>query len=204
MTRGGDELPVAALGEPLPVDPGSVEIMAEAPGFQTERRTVVLGEGETTDVVIALQRSPATVPVSAPLHEQSPFAQGRDDASTKLGLAPASRQASGPRPWTARKTAAVVVFGTGVLALGPAGASALEERGKMADASPYAPPRINAGSRESTSLARRVVILHAALVSLGVGAVLVGAGLYLLVTGQSSQPATVGAGLSSLLIGGQW
>lgn len=140
VTRGGEELPVAALGEPLPVNPGSVEVVAEAPGFRTERRTMVLGEGETRDVVIALQRSPVTVPVSGPLHEQSPFAQGRDEASTSSGLAPASRQGSGPRPWSARKTVAVVVGGTGVLALGLSGAMALEERGNLVDASPYCTP----------------------------------------------------------------
>jgi hypothetical protein len=56
LQRDGHDLPVATLGEDLPVDPGTIEIVAEAPSFVTVRRQVVAVEGRVTTVEIALER----------------------------------------------------------------------------------------------------------------------------------------------------
>src|SRR5262249_28598731 len=60
VRRDGVEIPPAALGEGVPVDPGPHEIVAEAAGFVTARVAVTLREGETMPVEITLSPSAAT------------------------------------------------------------------------------------------------------------------------------------------------
>lgn len=54
VQRDGAALPIAALGEPLPIDPGPHEIRASAPGKKPEARTVTLEEGKTATVEFTL------------------------------------------------------------------------------------------------------------------------------------------------------
>ncbi len=55
VQRDGTTLPAAALGEPLPIDPGPHEIRASAPGHQTETRAITLAEGQTETVALTLR-----------------------------------------------------------------------------------------------------------------------------------------------------
>jgi hypothetical protein len=55
IQRDGQAFPAAALGEPLPADPGTHEVSASAPGHRPETRSILLEEGKTTTVEIALQ-----------------------------------------------------------------------------------------------------------------------------------------------------
>ncbi|WP_437526568.1 PEGA domain-containing protein [Sorangium sp. So ce726] len=57
VLRDGTALPAAALGEPLPVDPGPHEIRASAPGHEAETRSITLAEGETTTVELTLREA---------------------------------------------------------------------------------------------------------------------------------------------------
>jgi hypothetical protein len=54
VTRDGQPVPVSALGESVPVDPGAHRIEATAPGHRPLRRTVDLREGETESVALKL------------------------------------------------------------------------------------------------------------------------------------------------------
>jgi hypothetical protein len=63
LKRDGKELPVSAAGQPLPVDPGEHVMDAEAPGYEPERRTVVLEEGGSATVELAPRRA---IPRPAP------------------------------------------------------------------------------------------------------------------------------------------
>jgi hypothetical protein len=65
VERDGRELPLATIGEPLPVDPGTIEIAASAPGYLPFRRVVTLGEGATAEVEIRLTPEPSNPPVAA-------------------------------------------------------------------------------------------------------------------------------------------
>jgi hypothetical protein len=65
VSRDGKALPAAALGEPLPADPGPHEIRATAPGHRSERRTVTLEEGKTVAVELTLQTNPEVRPQEA-------------------------------------------------------------------------------------------------------------------------------------------
>jgi PEGA domain len=65
VKRDDEDLPAAALGEALPVDPGPHQVRVKAPGYRVETRAVSLEEGKTTVVEIALQATPAPTPEGA-------------------------------------------------------------------------------------------------------------------------------------------
>jgi hypothetical protein len=58
-----DGTPIAELGAPQPVELGSHEIVATAPGFQRWRTTITAGERATVKVQPALEPLPAGAPV---------------------------------------------------------------------------------------------------------------------------------------------
>jgi hypothetical protein len=62
VTRDGVELAPATLGEALPVDPGSHEVRAAAPGHRAEKRVVTVAEGKAVTVEIALVAEAAPPP----------------------------------------------------------------------------------------------------------------------------------------------
>jgi hypothetical protein len=180
VTRGGADLPIAALGEDLPVDPGPFEVVATAPGFQTERRSVVLEPGEIRTLTVSLSREP---PSSRPAaSERSPTV------------------AFHTRNPDARRLGAYVVGGVGILSLAVAGYFAIETVVKVSDASPYCTNGycksqgyndIGDASRDQT----------AGFVLLAVGAGLVGTGLALFFTSPGRHSDGPGAATGSLAVG---
>jgi hypothetical protein len=52
VLRNGSELREACFGVPLPVDPGSVELLVTSPGRQTRRSQVVLHQGERLEITL--------------------------------------------------------------------------------------------------------------------------------------------------------
>ncbi|WP_437926060.1 PEGA domain-containing protein [Sorangium sp. So ce291] len=75
VQRDGTPVPAAALGEPLPVDPGPHDLRASAPGHETETRSVTLREGESVTVELTLR--PAAGPTAATAPEKAKEAPGR-------------------------------------------------------------------------------------------------------------------------------
>lgn len=57
VERDGQEIPLAMLGEVVPVDPGSHEVSATAPGYAIEKQTVKAEEGKTIEVSLRLSKS---------------------------------------------------------------------------------------------------------------------------------------------------
>jgi tetratricopeptide (TPR) repeat protein len=75
ISRDGQDLPLAMLGEAVPADPGEHEIMATAPGHNTDKRTVTLVEGRTAEVTLSLSPdalSPAPSPGPASPGDPAP------------------------------------------------------------------------------------------------------------------------------------
>jgi hypothetical protein len=66
VERDGKAVPAAALGEALPVDPGTHQIRASAPGFAEETREVTLAEGKTVEVELTLRAAKAGEGGAAP------------------------------------------------------------------------------------------------------------------------------------------
>jgi hypothetical protein len=144
VRRGGSELPLAALGEALPEDAGSVEIAAEAPGWRAERKTVRLVEGQTVDVELSLSREALPPAVVQPPVVAAPVAAVPVDVPS-AAAPPVSRPVAGP-PVTlaagtgrAQRTAGLVLGGLGFAGLGVAGGlggAILAKVGEFHDACP--------------------------------------------------------------------
>jgi hypothetical protein len=81
VTRDGQDIPLAMLGEVVPVDPGSHEIAATAPGYSLEKQTVKAEEGKTIEVDLRLSKSAAAA--------ESPNSAGRGAEEKKLPTPPA-------------------------------------------------------------------------------------------------------------------
>lgn len=58
IKRDGINLPLATIGETIPLDPGSHTFEATAPGFTKETREISLKEGESASLEIALKPEP--------------------------------------------------------------------------------------------------------------------------------------------------
>jgi hypothetical protein len=99
VMRDGVDVPQAAWGTAIPVDPGSHEIRAQAPGFEGWVQTVdVNGAGQTVSVEIPqLRRTPAVAAAAAPEPGKAPpsTAPPVPDEST-----PASHSRSTVLEWT--------------------------------------------------------------------------------------------------------
>ena len=66
VTRDGQELPVATLGDALPVNPGAHDVEATAPGFEGVKQTVSLIEGQTREVSLVLTPTPPAPKLEPP------------------------------------------------------------------------------------------------------------------------------------------
>jgi len=123
VTRGGAPVDSALFGEAVPLDPGSYEIVASAPGRRGWSRTVTLragGERQTVEVPeLAVVRVPAPAVVAA-------------------RVTPAAT----PSTFTTQREVAVVTAGAGVVALGASAVLALQAKSLEGDARAACPGKI--------------------------------------------------------------
>jgi hypothetical protein len=106
-------LPQSLWGEPTPVDPGRHEVLAKA----AARRPW------TSAFDVEAERVPTTVVVPV-LEPETPATEGTRGAGTGSSDSP-RRADDEANPWTARRKAALVTAGVGVVALGAGAALAL-------------------------------------------------------------------------------
>jgi hypothetical protein len=141
VTRDGVSLGRAALGSPLPIDPGSHRIEASTPDGQQFTQTVVIAGGGDETVTVTFDHAravtaaaPAGEPAPAPLAGQAPadapagqavegparqakVAAPVDEAAARKKPTPAA-DVGLERAWSAQKTAALAVGGLGLAGLG--------------------------------------------------------------------------------------
>jgi hypothetical protein len=154
LFRNGTPLPVAALDEELPVDPGTVEIAVEAPGYVVVRRSVIAVEGQVVNVEIALE------PVFDP------------------GATPA-----GPAKMGGRRIAALALGSAGVVGLGVAVGFGVDTLNKVSESSRYCSPApVVCMPTGGTLLSEASRSQKAGVVSLAIGGALLGAGVVLWLT----------------------
>lgn len=173
VTRRGAPVPEALFGVATPLDPGSVRVVAEAPGRASFERTVQLGpEGSVTPVVIPpLAEEAAHAPAAMPPRETPP-----------------------PAPLGAQRTAALVTAGLGAVGLAVGTVYGLRAMDRQ-DAS-NAGPCDGQNRCDAEGLALRAEALDAASVStlaFAVGAGALGLGVILWTTAPPDAAAPAGA-----------
>jgi hypothetical protein len=160
ITRNGEEVGLALLGDPLPVDPGEVTVEVTAPGYKKWSTKIEIGkEADLKSVVI-----PALV--------VDPTAKG----------SPAARSAT-------LRTTAFIVGGAGVAVLGVGaafGGLAMSDQGK---ADPLCPNKIcsREGYGHIENAQGKALISS---VSMGVGAAALGTGLVLFLVSRPPKDST--------------
>lgn len=114
IKRDGAELPAAAWDLPIPVDPGSHEIRAEAPGHTPSVQSVsASAEGQTTSVEVPpLAPMPSTAPPLAPVASTvPPPGEPQQTSGPPMPTIPPSGEAGGS---SAGRTAGWILVGSGV------------------------------------------------------------------------------------------
>ena len=72
IKRDGLALPIATIGETIPLDPGEHVFVVTAPGFQREERKVVLKEGEAQTIEVPLVAETKTADTGKPKTDKPP------------------------------------------------------------------------------------------------------------------------------------
>ena len=168
VTRAGTPLDSAAFGEAVPLDPGSYEITASAPGHRSWSRTVALhGGGDHRLVrVPELEAVPAATVVQIP----SP----RAAAEREIAPPPAS-----PSMFTAQRDVAIATGVAGLAALGASAVLALQAKSLESDARAACPAgqpctNLAASKQSSDAVAKADLATYvglAGVAALGAGAV---------------------------------
>ena len=112
VTRDGSEVPEAAWGTAIPVDPGSHDIRAVASGYRSYTTSVTAsGDGKTTSVEVPeLEQTPST---EAPATEPAPLVASPPPSTEPTSTPP--RRPSRALEWTLIGAGAAVGIGGGVL-----------------------------------------------------------------------------------------
>jgi serine/threonine-protein kinase len=114
VVRQGDRPVNRALwGTAIPVDPGQLKVVAEAPGYETWETTVLIGEGGSgaTLTVPPLVKLPEEV--APPPEEPAPVVGETQTTVTPLDV---------KKPGSTQKTVGLVLAGIGVVGVGVGGA----------------------------------------------------------------------------------
>ena len=198
--RGALVIGSAQWGTAVPVDPGSYELRASAPGYQDWSKTIEVKAGATlTEKVPALQAVPAQAP---PVGAAPSSATVAEASATEPDAKPAS---------STQKTVGIVVAAVGVVALGTSGVLAL--MASSANSSSKDPGMcLDDDSCTDAGLDERDRALKladaATAVSIG-GAVLAATGAVLWLTApkqhrETSASAQLGFGPGSVMVRGQF
>jgi hypothetical protein len=183
LTCDGRSLPVAVLGEQLPVDAGLHEIVAEAPGFVAFRTAVTLAEGQSLDVDVVLTAVPPLVPPPPPPSPEDPRSAA---VLQPLAVGPVPEPAVPGRPGASRRAAGIGVGAFGVASLGGAlalGILTLEWVGVAEVDCPMARcPQGNQGNQGIRLFGQASSMQTGAFVLLGAGAAATATGIALFAT----------------------
>jgi hypothetical protein len=166
VSRDGSELGRAALGLPLPLDPGKHEVVAVADGF--EPRTYVVDAVEGKTLVVAVEPGPVRAPAPPLVAPVQPFATPAPSSS--------------PRPTSSGRTWGLALGGAGAVLLmtsGVTGVSALSRKAEIErhctkSGGRYAcdPERVEAARTGKALAVVSTLTLPAGLALLGLGTAL--------------------------------
>jgi len=174
-----DNMAVAGknLGADLPVDPGKHVVIVTAPGREERRYEVTLAEGQKE----ALKVEPGGEAAQDP----TPATTEAGPATTATG----AMTATPPPPSSGKRTAGFVLGGVGLAGLAVGGVTGALTLGKTSDVEAMC-PNPDRCTTEGVAMADSARTLGlVSTVSFIAGAALVGAGVFLVVTGKPSAEA---------------
>ena len=183
VMRDGVAIPVAILGEVIPVDPGTHEILVRASGFEERRQTVEVPIGRAIEANIQLVslKSPTQAPPSAPPATPAPATHPAGESiQTKEPAATPMAERAPPTEWSQRHTG-IAVAATGVVALGVAGYFELRTQHFIGEMAQYKTGDSYSSGVQSPH-ADALKNQNLALIFAGAGAALTGIGLGLYFT----------------------
>lgn len=198
VTRDGAEIAPGALGEPIPAEPGSHEIVVEAPGHENQRRTIDVAAGATLEVAISLVPAALgaeTAPPSVALAATTPLPAITAPATVEpTPRIPSSPPSGGGPAW--RQIASGGLIGAGSAGLLTAGGLGIATLLRVGESNDHC-DATNACEPEGLRLRAEARDLQTAgFVVAGVSAALVIAGVVVLVTAPSRDPRRGGGALS--------
>jgi Tetratricopeptide repeat len=194
VARDGSVLGEAALGAPLPVDPGEHEIVVTAPGTKPRRYAVTAKEGEAKTISVELGPASQTEP-------EKPTATPAPAPAVASRPAPAPARDQGT---SSRTTWGYVIGGVGVAGLvvgAGAGALALSKKGTVRDHCD-ADYNCDASGVDAASSGKRWATVST--VAFAVGAAGVGVGAYWILSGNSKVGAATSGDATLAFVSGRF
>jgi len=170
ITRNGKRLESASLGTALPIDPGEHRIEAKAPGYQSFKVEVPIGDKQSKRIEIPLlkRRVPQPPPVPSKPPRLKPI--GKDK--------PVSEPMVDPGP----PILAYLTGGTGIVTLGVGVLFAVLAADKYETAEELCPDHDECLSEAMSERNYAEIFANVANVTIPVGAIALAAGIILLVT----------------------
>lgn len=177
VSVAGAPIPAALIGVERPTDPGTHEVVVTAPGYLEQRLKVTLAEGGSQELAVRLEKDPnAAVAAAAPPPAAPP----------PVVAAPPPEPAADTAPKKSN-TLAYVALGVGGVGLAVGGITGFLALGKKSDLECEG-ERCPSSQKDTLDSARSMATIST--VGFAVGFVGVGAGVVLLLTG-NSQSASV-------------
>jgi hypothetical protein len=181
---GTDRLGVGMLGSNVPVDPGSYEVTASAPGRRAWKTKIDLAEAESKTVQVPELESETPVPEAVvPPPEPPPVVPVRPHVAPPAEGAPPSRNSFPLLGW--------IIGGTGVAALAVGGGFGVASLASYHDASTACPTHKDCGAAAMSARNSAEVSAWVSNVAIGLGIVGVGVGTWIIVlSARGREPAT--------------
>lgn len=163
----GNDIPAAALGTPIPIDPGTHQVEATAQGYSVWSTTVQVGESADLKAIAIPKLQPAPAPESA-----APRAPAAGEA------------AGGPGGGEGLRTAGFVIGGAGVAVLGVGAVFGVLAAGQASDAErdPALCPNKQCTPRGREEIEAAETKALVSTIGVGVGIAALGAGAILVLT----------------------
>jgi hypothetical protein len=184
----GRPVPLGTLEQPLPVDPGTHEFVARAPGFQPARVVVVVVEGALANVELGLVPEPSPAPSATATPSGGPvefLTPPAAPAGPRAGP-PSAPSGSRPTPSRAYRTVGVSLGGAGLLTLAAAGYLGVRTLVLVHDSNQYCTAS-NDCYEQGVNLRHRALNTQTTgLILAGIGAMTLGAGITLFAMAPSS------------------
>lgn len=185
----GAETRTVEINMTVPVDPGTLKAVANAPNFESLSIEIKVGEKESVELLIPALRS--TLPPPPPVASSAGPVESSSPPVASAPVAPSSTAVVYQSYWNGRRTAGVIAGGVGaggIIIASITGAMMLNYKSKF-DSGCNAQRQCSNEAISAKNSANDLSVVNA--VSWGLGAAGLGLGAYLFFTASSSTQAAI-------------